>query len=96
MDALSEIGDAGGETDRMNVLSNVQEFGGTGETGWMDALSEVVEESGEKVRLNVLSAIADAGDNGGADWMEAHLEYMFEKICKQSGVFDVPKISSQG
>ena len=28
--------------------------------------------------------------------MEARLERFFVRICKQGGVFDVPKISSQG
>ena len=111
MNELSEIEDDGSETDRMNVLSEVQEPGGIGEdegrdelsevvkaggeTDWMDALLQVGDPSGpgETDWMDALMVIGDAGDNGDADWMEARLERNFDRICKKSGVVEVPKIS---
>ena len=42
-----------------------------------------------------MDALLDAL-NGDADWMEAYLDQIYERICRQNGVFEVPKISSQG
>ena len=93
MNELSEIEDDGSETDRMNVLSEVQEPGGIGEDEGRDELSEVVKAGGETDWMDALMVIGDAGDNGDADWMEARLERNFDRICKKSGVVEVPKIS---
>ena len=91
---MSEIEDDGSETDRMHMPSEVVEAGG--ETDRMDVLSEVGDAGSEADRTNALLGNGDAGDNGDADWREAHLDQTFERIYKQKGVFEVPKISSQG
>ena len=95
-DALSEIGDAGGETDRMSVstspllqTSNLFGVWGRGRRGYPPPLSPTNQC---RRQHDALLVIGDAGDNG-TSWMEAHLERKFERICKQSGGFEVP---SQG
>ena len=93
---LTEIEDDGGETDRLDVLSEVQEPGGVGEADGRDELSEVVKAGGVTDPVDALLVVENVGENGEADWMEAPLERFFERICKQCGAFEMPKISSRG
>ena len=45
--------------------------------------------------LDALLVVGDVGDNGEADWMEAPLERNVERMRKQCGALEMPKISSQ-
>ena len=55
-------------------------------------MTKVVKTGDEIDRMvALLDALYD-----DADWMGVHLDQIDEKICEQSGVFEVPRISSQG
>ena len=67
MNELSEVVKAGGETDRMDMLSVVQDPGGTGETDGMNELSEIEDHGGETDRMNAPSEVQEPGAIGETD-----------------------------
>ena len=94
---LSEIVKAGGEADRKEVLSEVQDPGGTGETDGTHELAVFGSDGSETDRMNAPLEVHDPGGTGEADGTNELMVIMARLIgWKQSGAFKMATISSPG
>ena len=104
MVVLPEIGDAGdaevvksgGDIDRMDVLSEVQDPGGAGETDGMNELSEIEDDGSETERMDeLLDALMVGNVGGNAEWMEATWNKNLRGYVNSVGLSKCPRFQAK-